>query len=224
MKPKRKESGCQNLKSPAQTDSAVFWEGSRKETVTAEWTFKGKEILNQEWQPAANGFISAGNRPFGHCRLGGWKLLKFSLSIPIFIVQSNLAIRNVFIRNKLVLRNHFLWPICHLLHKDKELLALRNNFRTTKKFRIAKFDCTCRKKSWNHLKRTYFWRVLALGSHCGSIGSRGAPHTALRRAIICSCGRQQRTALHCILLHGKKKWGHISSQLCMPVFTLQSTA
>ena len=41
-----------------------------------------------------------------------------------------------------MLRNHFTWPICHLLHKDKELLALRNNFRATKKFLIAKFDCT----------------------------------------------------------------------------------
>ena len=39
------------------------------------------------------------------------------------------------------LRNHFLWPICHLLYKDKELLVLRNNFRATKKFLIAKFDC-----------------------------------------------------------------------------------
>jgi len=55
-------------------------------------------------------------------------------------IQSNLAIRNGLIRNKLVLRNHFLLPICHLLHKDKELLALRNNFRATKKFFIAKFD------------------------------------------------------------------------------------
>ena len=59
----------------------------------------------------------------------------------IWYVQSNLEIRNGLIRNKLVLRNHFLWPICHLLHKDKELLALRNNFRATKKFLIAKFDC-----------------------------------------------------------------------------------
>ena len=57
------------------------------------------------------------------------------------VVQSNLAIKNGIIRNKLVLRNHFLWPICHLLHKDKELMALRNNFRATKKFLIAKFDC-----------------------------------------------------------------------------------
>ena len=52
-----------------------------------------------------------------------------------YVLQSNL------IRNKLVLRNHFPWPICHLLHKDKEHLALRNNFRTTRKFLIAKFDC-----------------------------------------------------------------------------------
>ena len=28
--------------------------------------------------------------------------------------------------------------------KDKELLALRNNFRATKKFLFAKFDCTLR--------------------------------------------------------------------------------
>ena len=58
-------------------------------------------------------------------------------------ILSNLAIRNSLIRSKLVLRNHYLWPICHLLLKDKELLALRNNFRATKKFLIAKFDCTC---------------------------------------------------------------------------------
>ena len=58
------------------------------------------------------------------------------------LVQSNLAIRKGLIRNKLVLRNHFLWPICHLHHKDKELLALRNNSRATKKFLIAKFDCS----------------------------------------------------------------------------------
>ena len=57
------------------------------------------------------------------------------------VVLSNLAIRNGLIWNKLVLRNHFPWTICHSLHKDKELLALRNNFRATKKFLIAKFDC-----------------------------------------------------------------------------------
>ena len=57
-------------------------------------------------------------------------------------VLSNLVIRNVLIRNKLVLRNHFPWPIVNLLHKDKEHLALRNNFRVTKKFLITKFDCT----------------------------------------------------------------------------------
>ena len=57
------------------------------------------------------------------------------------LIQLNLVIRNVLIRNKLVLRNHFPWPNANLLHKDKELLALRNNFRVTKKFLITKFDC-----------------------------------------------------------------------------------
>ena len=59
-----------------------------------------------------------------------------------YVVHSNLAIRNDLIRNKLVLRNHFLWSICHLPYKDKKFLALRNNFRANKKFLIAKFDCT----------------------------------------------------------------------------------
>jgi hypothetical protein len=57
------------------------------------------------------------------------------------LIQSNLVIRNVLMRNKLVLRNHFPWPIVTLLHIDKEHLALRNNFRVTKKFLITKFDC-----------------------------------------------------------------------------------
>ena len=57
-------------------------------------------------------------------------------------IQSNLVIRNVLIRNKLVLRNHFLWPIVNLLHKDKEYLALRVNSRVTKKSLITKFDCS----------------------------------------------------------------------------------
>ena len=59
----------------------------------------------------------------------------------VLIIQSNLVTRNVLIRNKLVLRNYFPWPIVNLLHKDKEHLALRNNFRLTKKFLITKFDC-----------------------------------------------------------------------------------
>ena len=52
--------------------------------------------------------------------------LRFSIRHwNITVVQSNLAIRNGLIRNKLVIRNHFLWPIWHLLHKDKELLAFQ---------------------------------------------------------------------------------------------------
>ena len=49
------------------------------------------------------------------------------------------------------LRNHFLGPICHLLHKDKELLALRNNFRLNKKILIAKFES--RSFNWMQIKR-----------------------------------------------------------------------
>ena len=48
------------------------------------------------------------------------------------VVQSNLVIMNVLIRNKLALRNHFLWPNANFLHKDKEHFALRNNFSVTK--------------------------------------------------------------------------------------------
>ena len=72
-----------------------------------------------------------------HCMAGYTRLLFFA-----YLLQSKLAISNSLIRNILVLRNHFLWPICHLLHKNKELLALRNNLEASKKFLIAKFDCT----------------------------------------------------------------------------------
>ena len=58
------------------------------------------------------------------------------------IIQSNLVIRNVLLRNKLISRNHFPWPNANLLHKDQEHLSLRNNFSVTKKFLIAKFDCS----------------------------------------------------------------------------------
>ena len=69
--------------------------------------------------------------------------LSFSTKdLVILQIQSNLVIWRVLIRNKLVLRNHFRWPIVNLLHKDKEHLVLRNNFRVTKKFFITKFDCT----------------------------------------------------------------------------------
>ena len=85
MRPRRKESGCQNLRSPAQTDSAVFWEGSRKGTVIAEWISKGKEMLNKDWQPATKGLISPGNGPFGHCWQTGWEFLDFSWSIQILM-------------------------------------------------------------------------------------------------------------------------------------------
>ena len=47
-------------------------------------------------------------------------------------VKSNLVIRNGLIRNKLVLRNHFLWPVANLLNKNKEHITLENNFRMTK--------------------------------------------------------------------------------------------
>ena len=50
-------------------------------------------------------------------------------------------IRNDLIRNTLVLRNHFLWPVTNFLHKDKEYLGLKYNFRVNKKFLITKFDC-----------------------------------------------------------------------------------
>ena len=68
-----------------------------------------------------------------------------SLFLPIFNIQSTLAIRNVLKRNLLVLRNHFPWPICHLLRMNKEHLALRNS--VTKKFLIAKFYCIFKAKN-----------------------------------------------------------------------------
>ena len=62
-----------------------------------------------------------------------------------------MVIRNVLIRNKLVLRNYFPWPIANLLHIDKEHLALKNN---SEEFPIVKFDCT--KEIFNRKKQINF--------------------------------------------------------------------
>ena len=87
------------------------------------------------------------------------------------LLQSNLAIRNGLIRNKLAIRNHFLWPICHLFHKDNELLALRNNSRATKKFLIAKFDCTWTLDGWSmrqssHRPKVLYWGLSDFYLYC----------------------------------------------------------
>ena len=85
-------------------------------------------------------------------RKSGWLTLWFIKRGEFMQIQSNLVIRNVLIRNKIVLRNHFPWPNANLLHKDKEHLALRNNFRVTK------FECII-----SHIKILSY---LKAGSSC----------------------------------------------------------
>ena len=67
------------------------------------------------------------------------------------MIVLGIVIRKVLIRNKFVLRNHLLLQIAYLLHKNKEHLALRNNFRVTKKFLITKFDRILTTSSVEHL-------------------------------------------------------------------------
>ena len=69
--------------------------------------------------------------------------------------QSKLVVGNFLIRNKLVLKNHFPWPIVNLLHKGKEHLASRNNLRLTKKFLITKFNC--KRFIWNVWSTLYVY-------------------------------------------------------------------
>jgi hypothetical protein len=47
-----------------------------------------------------------------------------------------------FDKEQIGIKEPFPVTFCHFLHKDKELVALRNNLRSTKKFLIAKFDCS----------------------------------------------------------------------------------
>ena len=60
----------------------------------------------------------------------------------------------------MVLRNHFLWPICHLHNKNKEVLALRNNFRATKKFLVTYctrfLSCDFRRLTLKDMGRGWF--------------------------------------------------------------------
>ena len=101
------------------------------------------------------------------------------------IVQSNLVIRNVLIRNKSVLRNHFLLPIFNLLYKIKEQLALRNNFSRNVLSAPIFLECRsapapCQKKECHsHIApdfesgaqewRSKEWRSLTLGLWCMTV-------------------------------------------------------
>ena len=96
---------------------------------------------------------------------------------------------NSLIRNKLVLRNHFPWPICHLLHKNKEHLALRNNFWVTKKFLIAKFDCTPITYKYRYIKKI-FHRLRESISECS------ANIEVMKTWHILSCALPNATASH----------------------------
>ena len=62
----------------------------------------------------------------------------------LFYVYStvNLGNKERFDKEQIGIKEPFSVTNLHLLHKDKELWALRNNFKATKKFLIAKFECT----------------------------------------------------------------------------------
>ena len=111
-----------------------FWKKKFFKRPSIFWKFCGLSVAQIKLLTFTNFAVSDHSMPL-HSHMYAFDIL----------IQSNLVIRNVLIRNKLVLRlvlrNLFLWPNANLLHKDKELLALRNNFRVTKKFLIAKFDC-----------------------------------------------------------------------------------
>ena len=64
-----------------------------------------------------------------------WKMNYFRNDYSV-----NLGNKEHFDKEQIGDKNHFPWPNANLLHKDKEHLALRNNFRVTKKFLITKFD------------------------------------------------------------------------------------
>ena len=66
---------------------------------------------------------------------------KYYVSSPLKMSYKEIQNWNKTRKEQIGIKEPFLWPICHLLHKDKVLLASRNNFRATKKFLIAKFDC-----------------------------------------------------------------------------------
>ena len=70
-------------------------------------------------------------------------------------VKSNLALfKELFDKEQIGIKEPFPVTNFYLLHKDKELLALRNNFRATKKFLIAKVDYNC-KKPWLDCIKTF---------------------------------------------------------------------
>ena len=79
--------------------------------------------------------------------------------------------RKVLFRNKLVLRkNHFPWSTANLLHKNEEHLALKNNFRVTKKFLITKFDYTSNNsRFFLYCHKSYEFKSQEIFDHCWKI-------------------------------------------------------
>ena len=73
----------------------------------------------------------------------------FAKSQKKFNGANLIFIQEWFDKEQTVIKEPFSVTNLPLIHKDKELLSLRNNFRATKKFLIAKFDCIMR-KVWYH--------------------------------------------------------------------------
>ena len=59
--------------------------------------------------------------------------------MQVFVHTVKLGDKERFDKEQNGVKEPFPLAKCHLLHKDKEHLASRNNFRATKKFLIAKF-------------------------------------------------------------------------------------
>ena len=88
-------------------------------------------------------YISTGSSYLWLCWTGSnWLMSCLGRDTRILHWISTYTVKLGLIRNKLVLTNHFLWPIDNLLYKCKEHFTSKNNFRVTKKFLITKFDCT----------------------------------------------------------------------------------
>ena len=98
--------------------------------------------------------------------------------IVTFVVQSNLVIRNVLIRN------HFLWPIVNLLHKNKEHLTLRNNFTNFDCIKIQYSSIPFCTALCFHASNTTFWSSKAnIPSNQGSIESLESRYASLTKCV-----------------------------------------
>ena len=87
--------------------------------------------------------------------------MRFLTSSKLYIPNTvKLGVKERFDKEQIGVKEPLPVKIVNLLQKDKEHLALRNNFRVSKKFLTTKFDCNM--KNWQKIFSLFVFEQIGL--------------------------------------------------------------